>query len=238
MTFDNPIVAGDVLVVPAIRSSNYVFGVSGWLLSYDGHAEFSSILAGLVRVIGSVAGGGTDDYVDVLLGNIYMHPNDNASTTQYNRSFVSTNDTGAGYEIRVGTQHVHFSTTEVATTKPMVAYDPVAGYPTLETWHAVSFQNGWSNFGSPYNNCQYRLNALGQVEMRGLMQGGTITTGTTVFTLPAAYRPSGQKLFKMQDGNPNQPNAFLLVQTNGACTIGGITAGTAGFSLEQVTFAL
>ncbi len=43
MPFSNPIVAGSTLVRPAIRSPDYVPGVSGWSINRDGTAEFNNI---------------------------------------------------------------------------------------------------------------------------------------------------------------------------------------------------
>lgn len=43
LTFTDPIVAGVVLVRPAIQSPNYVAGVSGWAVKIDGSAEFNNL---------------------------------------------------------------------------------------------------------------------------------------------------------------------------------------------------
>lgn len=40
---DNPIVGGIVLRIPAIRSPDYVPGVSGWTINVDGTAEFNNV---------------------------------------------------------------------------------------------------------------------------------------------------------------------------------------------------
>jgi len=45
MAYSNPIVAGDTLVRDAIKSENYVQGVSGWAIFRDGNAEFNDIIA-------------------------------------------------------------------------------------------------------------------------------------------------------------------------------------------------
>lgn len=42
MGFSNPLVAGIQLIRSAIRSANYVAGVSGWTINRDGTAEFSA----------------------------------------------------------------------------------------------------------------------------------------------------------------------------------------------------
>lgn len=43
MAFGNPILGGTVLVRPAIKSPNYVPGVSGWSINRDGSAEFDDL---------------------------------------------------------------------------------------------------------------------------------------------------------------------------------------------------
>lgn len=43
MPFTNNIVAGTTLVIPAIRSANYVAGMSGWSINADGTSEFSNV---------------------------------------------------------------------------------------------------------------------------------------------------------------------------------------------------
>lgn len=61
----------------------------------------------------------------------------------------------------------------------LVALNPTA-------WTAVTFQNGWSNFGGGYQAAQYRK--IGDVvQVRGLIKSGTV--GSAAFTLPAGFRP-------------------------------------------------
>lgn len=43
MAFTDPILAGEELVREAIRSDNYVPGVSGWRIASNGAAEFENI---------------------------------------------------------------------------------------------------------------------------------------------------------------------------------------------------
>ncbi len=44
MQFSDPIVAGSTLIRPAIKSPDYVAGVSGWSINRDGSAEFNDVL--------------------------------------------------------------------------------------------------------------------------------------------------------------------------------------------------
>lgn len=56
MPFGNPIVGGENLVIPAIKSPNYSAGISGWRIARDGTVEFNGgIFRGSVE-IGDPAG--------------------------------------------------------------------------------------------------------------------------------------------------------------------------------------
>jgi len=58
-----------------------------------------------------------------------------------------------------------------------------------DTWHGAVFQNGWTAFGSTFEQLSYRINKFGMVEGRGLAKAGVLTDGTVIYTLPAGYRP-------------------------------------------------
>jgi hypothetical protein len=63
---------------------------------------------------------------------------------------------------------------------------------TANAWTDVVFQNGWVNYGTPYQNVQYRK--MGdEVVLRGLMKSGTLTVAA--FTLPVGYRPVNILIF-------------------------------------------
>lgn len=51
-----------------------------------------------------------------------------------------------------------------------------------EDWIRVTLQNGWQG------NMWYRKNEFGDVELSGNPFGGTVSAGTTIFTLPVGYR--------------------------------------------------
>ena len=56
-------------------------------------------------------------------------------------------------------------------------------------WTAVTFQNSWVNYGSPYGNVMYRK-VGDRVFLRGVMKNGTV--GAAAFTLPVGFRPPAQ----------------------------------------------
>lgn len=57
----------------------------------------------------------------------------------------------------------------------------------IDYWHEVVYENLW--FGPTGIVAQYIKDDLGMVHLRGCAQGGYTTPGTTLFTLPAGYRP-------------------------------------------------
>jgi len=62
----------------------------------------------------------------------------------------------------------------------------VGAWVDVVPWNAVTFQNSWVNFGSGYQDAQYRK--VGDiVYIRGWVKGGA--AGVAMFTLPAGYRP-------------------------------------------------
>lgn len=63
--------------------------------------------------------------------------------------------------------------------------------PQDSGWQNVSFVNSWVNFGSPYGDVQYKR--IGdKIILRGMCKNGVATTGTTLFTLAAGFRPPSQ----------------------------------------------
>jgi hypothetical protein len=60
-------------------------------------------------------------------------------------------------------------------------------------WTNITYQNGWANYGG-YQIGQFRK-AGDVVQLRGLMQGGTVAGTTPAFTLPSGFRPPAPELF-------------------------------------------
>lgn len=56
-----------------------------------------------------------------------------------------------------------------------------------DEWTDVTFENSWVNFGSGFNDAQFRQLGVEHVEIRGLVKDGTVSTN--IFTLPAELRP-------------------------------------------------
>ncbi|HEX6904127.1 MAG TPA: hypothetical protein VF789_30735 [Thermoanaerobaculia bacterium] len=97
-----------------------------------------------------------------------------------------------------------------------------------EAWKAATFQNGWRNYGGPFNNAAYMKDSLGFVHLRGLVKDG----GGTIFTLPEGYRPARQELF----GVATRENTIGRIDV----LVDGQVSMTAGnkdwISLDGITF--
>lgn len=63
----------------------------------------------------------------------------------------------------------------------------ITGTIQQESWTAPTLLNSWTNYNSTYSPAGYFKDKNGIVYIRGLVKGGTLAT--TVFTLPAGYRP-------------------------------------------------
>lgn len=70
----------------------------------------------------------------------------------------------------------------------------------IETPHIVgdsgepAFQNSWVNFDtSTFRGARFWKDPMGIVHIEGLVKSGTV--GTTIFTLPAGYRPGNGLMF-------------------------------------------
>lgn len=87
--------------------------------------------------------------------------------------------------------------------------------------------------------CGYLKDPLGFVRLRGMPKVTTGTLTTTIFTLPAGYRPSASIQFPLRMGTGAL--SYLEIRTDGtvhyAGSGGGVLADAqSGLSLEGVNF--
>ena len=61
---------------------------------------------------------------------------------------------------------------------------------TEEAWTAISLQNSWADYGGAWQGARYRKDSNGVVHIQGLIDSGTTTATTLLFTLPVGYRPA------------------------------------------------
>jgi len=118
----------------------------------------------------------------------------------------------------------------IGTTTPSVKLEVQGGQTVLEqeAWHTPTFQNGWVNFGGPYNSAGYFKDSLGIVHLRGLVKSGS----DTIFTLPTGYRPPKRELQAVQT-NPNTIGRIDILADGQVLMYAG---SNSWISLDGITF--
>jgi hypothetical protein len=107
----------------------------------------------------------------------------------------------------------------------------ISTYVAPTAWTApAAFTNGWVQFGSTYQNVQYRK-VGDMVQIRGACKGGTVSSA--IFTLPAGFRPPAD----LQFGNSSSstPGTFLITAATGVVSQG---QGNAAFCALVCTFSV
>lgn len=96
-------------------------------------------------------------------------------------------------------------------------------------WVALTLQNSWTYYGSPFATPAYRLRYGGLVELRGLIKNATSSTAT-IAVLP--YPPSGGNLIFSSLG------IEFLLDTSGNLSVHGYNSGitAATVPLDQCSF--
>lgn len=106
----------------------------------------------------------------------------------------------------------------------------------LEAWHEIGaadqppFQNGWVNYGDPYDTAGYYMQPDFWVRLKGVVRSGT--DNTIMFTLPEAYWPPASFAFTTSS---NGAVASVTVFANGTVrkTVGG---NNTYVSLDGITY--
>lgn len=134
-------------------------------------AAYTKTKAGVVMLKGLVRGGTGDIGTlppDYAPEKVIMFP-------------TSTNQAAGRLDIRAdGTVDA-----EVGNTA-WFSLDGTAYMPNGTTFTNFTYQNGWSTWDANWNPASYAVDGIGRVHMRGLMRGGTVTAGTTIFSVPSA----------------------------------------------------
>lgn len=110
----------------------------------------------------------------------------------------------------------------------------------LEDWHEVggtgepAFQNSWTNEGTATNEtAAFRKSGYNVLQLKGLIDSGTIADGTVLFTLPAAYRPNKTIKVAGMYVQGSTENAYQLeIQTDGDVAIYGVSGASPVLSLH------
>jgi hypothetical protein len=109
---------------------------------------------------------------------------------------------------------VWLDTTAVAADMVTQAELNVFGLVTPTAWATPTLATNWSNLNaSSHQTVQYRKNALGNVEIKGVAAKSTaLVTPDSIFTLPVGFRPARETLFGT---GSNGGYATIRVTVNG-----------------------
>ena len=101
------------------------------------------------------------------------------------------------------------------------------------SWSNLSLTSGWSDYAGR-QDAEYRK-VGDEVQLRGVIDGGTTTSGTTIATLPSGFRPPAEDLFPIA-GSGDIGGGYILVKSNGVMEVWGISANGA-LGLSGVRFS-
>ena len=180
-------------------------GASVWLDPVDGRIVITNAIAGYEAICdggslsmstpGSMANPATYAVQDSPLASLISSPSDGVNP-------------GAEVKLYAGTA----SGEPYMSTPYQVALNPATG--GAETWHVPALTGGWSQ--ATGLTAQFTLMPSGIVAVAGRIKAGTVTSGTTVMTLPAGYYPSkGTISIKVRNVSGNAV-VFFSVNTAGA----------------------
>jgi hypothetical protein len=163
---------------------------------------------------------GSPDYASALPGNPNIHNIAwvSAGQTELGEVLQGTGDFVGGYVQTTDlfselvmkdvsgnlVNHVQASTSGVITTDGSVGFgfSNTSGYlhrviaGVFQGWNSLTplYQNGWGNLGGNWETGSYKVTADGFVQFEGVIIGGTKADGTVLWTMPAAVRPSNDKI--------------------------------------------
>lgn len=128
---------------------------------------------------------------------------------------------------------------DASTTGPALrmARTGLAGGATWSPWSgqgvALTYQNGWTNFGSSFRTGSAMITEDDMVVLGGVLAPGTVVAGTVITTLPSHMRPASQHA--LFGHSPTGPSHFDLL-ANGDLVLRSIPSSTTWVSLDGMSF--
>jgi hypothetical protein len=107
---------------------------------------------------------------------------------------------------------------------------------TQEAWIAPVLQNAWVNYGDGNSTAGYCKDEFGNVRIKGYLKSGMTTAGTTLFVLPAGYRPAERRNFPSESAGTSIVSTPIYVDSNGTVALGDSGTGNAWLMLDGITF--
>ncbi|HRN90082.1 MAG TPA: prepilin-type N-terminal cleavage/methylation domain-containing protein [Candidatus Saccharibacteria bacterium] len=105
---------------------------------------------------------------------------------------------------------------------------------TTQLWVTPTFQNNWSNYGSPYAAGAFTKTDSGIVILKGLLKrSGSVVNNETIFTLPEGYRPATQQAFIVEI--TGTASASIQIQTDGQ-VLASTDSNATATSLDRIAF--
>jgi hypothetical protein len=232
-----------------------------------GHANAGDVAgAGASAVTGGGAGGaggagnGTHDPAPSSPGTAGALPGGGGGAGGATSASGSNGGAGAGGQVRITYTQSSAMTTVVGSIAGAAGTDPVTGNPVpagymgaavaiepgsspavAETWHDVALVNGWAVGSSPNAPLRYRLLSDGNVQLNGVVSGGSATS-TGMANLPAGYYNTAyqQQVPVAVTNAPSSGNNsfYLQITTAGAITIGGNTTAYKNTYVVNGTYPL
>lgn len=145
--------------------------------------------------------------------------------------------TGAGNADTVDNYHAN-ATPTANTLLPLDsnAKIPAAAIPTNTAWITPTYNSGWGDYGAGWGGARYIKMPDGTVRFKGLIKnvsGGTSSTGATMFTLPAGYRPLETLRFVV---NTSAGTVQLDINITGTVVLNVALPNTEWASISTVNF--
>jgi hypothetical protein len=173
---DNPVVGGTVLRRAAIRSPNFVTGVSGWTINQDGSAEFNNL-----TIRGTFAG---TDFIINSSGSFFYSPSEAAG------NLVESSAPAAGTE-QFGNHYVAGHATYAANFATSVN----AGFVQF---YSGSLAGGWSVLGSIQTDVLGDIILLASAGRSVITNNNTLDDGSGNMTVAGTLTVGGSN----QTGQP------------------------------------
>lgn len=224
--FDNPIVGGTVLLIPAIQSPDYVPGESGWSITILGTAEFQDgtfrgvlmlAVGEAIEIEGShfAPTGGIDAQIFGIpatgaSGNSFLvlaSPADNAQRAVIELAGESEDASVSPYIHVFGQDDLNDEYTLTLWVSGQVTTSPPGNPSGVEAPHLITLDAGWSAV-SGYQAPKYQLLPDGNIQLMGNASAGSNQTASKTLNssnpLPVGYRPATSKLFRSYNAQGNR----------------------------------
>lgn len=132
-------------------------------------------------------------------------------------------------------QNITDTNTAFATHQADEATQDYLGHVKLpENWKPITLLNGWVN-ASGGRDAKYYKDGFGTVYLCGMIMSGTTNNGTTIFSLPAGYRPLATRTILTRTFTTEDSYASISINpVSGAVTVS--KASAEGLNLDGISF--